>query len=420
MRVLVAAYACNPNKGSEEGVGWGWVKALSKHHNLWVLSAEYHRSDIENAIKVDPNLFKHVNFIFVPQRPWHYKPTRAWIYIENSVLKPLMNLAYHLWQKDAYYLAAILHRQVGFELVHQLTYVGFRFPGKLWKLNVPFVWGPIGGLENTPWRFFPELGLKGCIYHTGKNIINTLQKRILSGPKFAFKKASGGGIVAATKSIEGEILRWYGEKSEVVCEIGPPPSIATNHSIRKPGEEVKLSWSGLHVPRKALPLLLKALSNLPSEVNWRLDIMGAGGCTKKWRHLAKTLDVEKRCKWYGHLTRKEALGKVHQSHLFIITSLKDLTSTVLLEALAQGVPVICPDHCGFSDVVTGDCGLKIGIQTPRQFVNDLAAAIEMLADNEEKRRRLAVGALRRIQDYSWEKKAKKINRIYERVVYKGV
>ena len=144
-KILVSTYACNPYKGSEEGVGWGWVRTISKYHELYVIAAAYHRRDIEKALSNDPALSAHVHFFYVPHKPWHYLPTRGWKFIENSIFKPIMNYAYRLWQRDAYALAKELHGQYHFDLVHQITYVGFRFPGHLWKLDIPFVWGPIGG-----------------------------------------------------------------------------------------------------------------------------------------------------------------------------------------------------------------------------------------------------------------------------------
>ena len=45
--------------------------------------------------------------------------------------------------------------------------VGYREPGYLWKIEKPFVWGPIGGLENSPWRFLPSLGIKGFMFYPG-------------------------------------------------------------------------------------------------------------------------------------------------------------------------------------------------------------------------------------------------------------
>jgi len=412
---LVSAFACNPHSGSEEGVGWGWVKALAEYHDLWIITADFHRTTIEKAIQDAPKSFSHLKFYFVSPKPWHFSPTKSWQFIEKSIFKPIMNCAYRVWQRDAFQVAKKLHREIKFDITHQITYVGFRFPGHLWKLNLPFVWGPVGGLENTPWRFLPKLGIGGCLYYAGRNIFNSFDKKYLPGPKKAFKKAHGC-IIAATGRIQQEIFRWYGEECAVICEIGPPPEVAINHSLREPGEILKLSWSGLHLPGKALPLLLRALARLPSNAGRQLDILGQGPCTVKWQRLARELGVDRGCKWHGQVSRSEAINRVHRSHLFIITSLKDLTSTVLLEALAQGVPVICPDHCGFTDVVTEDCGIKVAVNTPRQFITDLAAAITLLAKDEECRRKLAKGALRRIEDFSWENKARQVNLIYHRKI----
>ncbi len=416
LKVLVAAYACSPYHGTEFGVGWGWSNAISKYHDVHVITADFHRADIERASRERPELFVRLNFFYVQHRPWHYAPTKGWSLIEGSFLKPIMNYAYGLWQRDAYKLARKLHEENKFDLAHQLTYVGFRFPGHLWKLDIPFVWGPIGGLENTPWKFLPGLGFSGCVYYAGRNIVNSLQKKFLSGPKKAFCKGRGG-IIAATEGIRKEILRWYGEESDVICEIGPPSTTAADHSVRAPGEPLRISWSGQHLPGKALPLLLEAMKMLPVNIDWRLDILGNGPCRKKWQRLALKLGINTRCAWHGFIPRAEAIKIVHDSHIFVITSLKDLTSTVLLEALSQGVPVVCPDHCGFSSVVTDDCGVKVPVISPGQIKSDLAAAITRLDRDENERQRLAAGALTRTDVFSWEGKAARIDALYRRVAF---
>lgn len=98
----------------------------------------------------------------------------------------------------------------------------------------------------------------------------------------------------------------------------------------------------------------------------------------------------------------------------LITSLRDLTSTVTVEVLAFGLPIVCLDHCGFSAVVDETCGVKIPVTTPRKVVTGLALAIEQLARDETKRQALARGALQRAQDFSWEKKAEMLEWIYRR------
>lgn len=414
VKVLACAYACNPFYGSEDGVGWGWVNAIARHHEVWVLTAEYHRRDLEEALRHQPEKCGRLHFIYVEEKPWHYRPTPAWIRIENSIVKPIMNWAYRAWLRDAFMLGAQLHREIGFDVVHQITYVGFRFPGHLWKLGIPFVWGPIGGLENTSWRLLLTMEAQGAIYYGARNIVNSAHRRFLRLPRKAFA-AAGPGVIAATSSIQNEIARWYRVSSKVICEVGTSVDSAAKFLTRDAGEPLKLSWSGQHLPGKALHLLLGALSRLPDSIDWRLDIYGDGLSRTKWRRLSITLGIESRCTWHGKVSRADALASLRSAHLFVTTSLKDLTSTVILEALAQGVPVLCPDHCGFPDVVDETCGVRLPIGTAAEFERALAEAIIELAGDESRRRRLAAGALVRAPQFSWDAKARAIDTVYRRV-----
>lgn len=415
LKPLLLAYACNPFHGSEEGVGWNWVKVIASFSDPWVITANFHKDDIERYRKAHPLALSNVRFVYVAERALHYRPTPGWKRIEHSVFKPLMNLAYARWLVDAFDLAATLHRKQHFDLMHQLTYVGYRFPGRLWRLGTPFVWGPIGGLENTPWRFLPQMGWYGALYYGGRNLINSAQRLLLRNPRRAFE-AAGPGVIAATSGIQRQIRHRYGVESRVICEVGPPDIALPGLLPRLPGEPLRLVWSGEHLPGKALPLLLRALAKLDNGVEWRLDLLGAGPLTGRWQRLARELAIDEWCRWHGNLPREQALAVMGEGDLFIITSLKDLTSTVLLEALALGLPVICPDHCGFADVVTNDCGIKVSLRNPHQFIGDLTAAVAHLESNEAERYRLARGALHRVQAYAWEAKATAIAEIYEAVI----
>jgi glycosyltransferase involved in cell wall biosynthesis len=415
LKVLISAYACNPRRGSEHGVGWGWVRMIARRHEVWALTAEFQRADIEHELDASPELRRTTHFCYVPAKPLFYRPTRPWVFIENSPLKPLMNFADSLWLREAFKLARKLHEEVHFDIAHQLTYVGFRFPGWLWRLGVPFVWGPIGGLENTPWRLLPLFGFQGAMYYAVRNGVNSAQKKFLRNPKKAFPHARGG-IIAATTGIQKEILRCYSEESDVICEIGVPDVETSSYSTRDPGEPLRIAWSGLHLPGKALPILLRGLHQLPPDVDWQLDILGDGPCTRAWRGLADRLGLGKRCMWHGWLPREESLRLVHRAHLFALTSLKDLTSTVLLEALSQGVPVVALDHCGFSDMVNDDCGIKVPVRRPRQIAAGFTDAIVRVWRDETARRAMAAAAVERARDFSWERKAEALDAIYSRVV----
>jgi glycosyltransferase involved in cell wall biosynthesis len=382
-------------------VGWGWVEAISKYHDLWVLTAAHSKDEIEAELLRRPELQSRMNF--------HYIPRKRYLSAERFWPPAYLYSYKNQWQKAAYEVGRRLHKGIGFDIVHQLTYVGFRVPGLLWQLDAPFVWGPIGGLEQTTWALIPALGVRGGLYFLARNLFNEWDKRISRVPKRAFAKATGG-IIAATTGIRENIKQYYGYESTVVSEIGLPPVTRLTPAHRLPAEPLALLWCGNHLPGKALPFLLSALKMLPADLNWRLAIIGDGLCSTKWRRLARSNGVADRCDWLGQVPRETVLQKMQAAHVLVITSVYDLTSTVLVEALANGLPVICPDHCGFTDAVGPECGIRIPALSKWEFVVGLRDAIVRLND-ENDRLRVAEGALRRSAEYEWDLKAKAVSDI---------
>ena len=47
MKIFVSAYACEPYKGSEPGIGWNFVNEMSKYHEVHVLTRANNRESIE-------------------------------------------------------------------------------------------------------------------------------------------------------------------------------------------------------------------------------------------------------------------------------------------------------------------------------------------------------------------------------------
>jgi glycosyltransferase involved in cell wall biosynthesis len=310
-----------------------------------------------------------------------------------------------------------LNAEIGFDIVHQLNMVGFREPGYLWKLGVPFVWGPIGGMGLFPWRFLPTVGPGGALYYLAYNLANAWQMRFARRPRLAARAAGSALICATAENQRGAQVHW-GCDGRLLSEVGlPPPSArARTPTRREVAQPLRIVWTGLHEPRKALNLALEALARLPRHVQWRLDVVGDGPRRKPWQSLSRSLGIEERCIFHGWLSREDALGVMASSHLMLITSLRDLTATVTIEALAAGLPIVCLDHCGFSDAVDETCGIKIPVATPRQVILALAEAIGRLESDETLRLGLAHGAIKRAADFTWEAKADVVDAVYRRQV----
>jgi len=405
LKILVSAYACSPYHGSEPGMGWGFVRALARHHDLWVLTEQREfEADIERYGETAPQLFEHVHFVFIPC-PAHH----GWL---EKLWPPLYYRTYRQWQQLAYERALALHREIHFDLVHQLNMVGFREPGYLWQMaELPFVWGPIGGMDNTPWRMLPALGWYGGLFFGLRNAINSCQRRWQRRPRMAAQRPNTA-LIAATPSTQKLIRNLWQRESTVLCEVGTEMITEAMSVARADGTPLELVWSGLHIPRKGLNLLLRALALLPPELNYRVHILGDGPQNRPWRQLAQQLKLTEKCVWYGRVDRAQALRVMAGKHLFCVTSMYDLTSTVVPEAFSLGLPVICPDLFGFSAAVDDRCGIRIAANRSDEFIADYAAAIRRLYDNELERRALSRGAIARAKDFSWDKKLAALETIY--------
>ena len=156
----------------------------------------------------------------------------------------------------------------------------------------------------------------------------------------------------------------------IIPEIGSIKNKNIKIDSRKENEPLKIVWTGQHIQRKALHLLLKSLDLVDKSVEWELHILGLGTETKRWQKMAKNLNIDSNCIWHGWVDKSIALSIMKQAHVLAITSLYDLTSTVIIEGISLGLPVVTLDHCGFSFVIDETCGIKIPVDNPKKiFIN---------------------------------------------------
>lgn len=383
-------------------MGWNFVKCLSPLYELHIITESKFKADLDRYFTEHLEEQSYYRFYFI-EKSRHKSLRKIW--------PPSYYWFYKAWQKKAYKLAMALDEKEHFDVIHQLNMVGYREPGYLWKIDKPLVWGPIGGFGFTPWKMLPSMGLKGCVYYFSRNIINLWQMYTSKRVKLAMKRADA--IISATQSQHDYIHKLYNRESTIIAEVGLQDIGIIDVNERKVDEPLRICWSGQHTPGKALNLLLKALA-LRGKTDIELHVVGEGSETDKWKRLANSLGLQE-IVWHGWVDKDKAHHIMKSCHLLCITSLKDLTSTVLLEGLSYALPVIALDHCGFSNVITDDCGRKIPIKNEKQVIHDLSCAISEMVDDESLRYRLAEGALQRAKDYNWEDKAKIITEIYETI-----
>lgn len=421
LNVVVCAFACSPYQGSEDGVGWNIVSRLGKHHNVTVLYGDCGGDDRRKR-EVDRWLAQHgaipgVRFCYIAPTKFG-KGLLNIAHYGKQWCPPLVFVyyySYRSWLRQACRFALQLHQQHPYDIAHQLTYISYREPGYLWRLTIPFVWGPIAGAVDMPWRFYRLFSLATAVRFVFRSFANYFQRRGNCYIRSAFERSSK--IWAVSDEDLRMVRKRWGMQAEWMPETGTSPN--QDYIRRRPygnGGKLVLLWSGTHEGGKALPLLLHALAEMKQNNRVRLLILGDGSESVRWRRKATRLGISHLIDWKGYLSHEQAKATMGNADVFVFTSLKEATSTVIMEALSCGLPVICHDACGMAKVIDQTCGLKVPMECPRKSIEGFRKAIEMLLDSAILQNDLSVGALARAEQLSWEKKAEHIAKTYRNVL----
>lgn len=402
MRVLMSAYACEPDKGSEPGVGWHWAKQAARFHEVWVITRANNRPAIEAELKRHPVPNLHFIYVDLPRwlTFWKRGPRGLYLY-------------YYLWQLAAYRRARTAHREIGFDITHHVTFGNNWLPTFLPLLPVPFVWGPIGGAETVPKAFRKDFSFKWRLYEGMRDFIQKWILRFDPVTRFARQNAK---VILARTQIMAEYLRRSGDsRIEVIIETGANPHDKWLKLNNKEciNNKYKVVMAGRILHLKGFHLGIQAFHNLGAIVpHATLEIIGAGPEQERLYRLCQDLGLGGKVNFTGWLSQEEALRRISQADVFLHPSLKDGGAWVLFEVLELGIPVICLDYAGPGEVINNICGLKVKADNPEQVVQDLAKAMEMLATDINLRERLRAGTQKRVRELAWDKKGEFLKYIY--------
>lgn len=410
MKILISAYSCEPHQGSEPGVGWNIVREVAKYHQVWVLTRPDESGSIIEA-ELQQNPLPNVHFVYFTLPFW--QDSRRW------GQSGAMQIHYYLWQIQAYFKAISLHQEIGFDVVHHVTFVKYSTPSFLSLLPVPFVWGPVGGGESAPAAFWQDFSFSARIYETVRNLVRWLGER----DPFLRLTARRSAVVRATTEDTASRLHQLGinqvqvlpaialstEELEVLPQLPPPP--------RKPLRFISIGrlihWKGFHLGLRAF-----AQAGLTDAEYW---LVGDGSEQQRLKQLATQLGIADQVKFWGKLDRQETLSKLGASHVLLHPSLHDSGGLVCLEAMAAGRPIICLDLGGPASQVTAATGFKIAAQDPQQATADLAHAMLCLADDDNLREKMGRAGQKLVRElHSWQSKGKQLTQLYQELVQSSI
>jgi glycosyltransferase involved in cell wall biosynthesis len=360
MRVLISAYACAPDRGSEPGAGWRWAAAAADNHEVWLLTNEFNRAAIESELERRPEVA--IKPIYVAQANW--------IPIEPASLR-FFRSRYLIWQRKAGRVARALHDEHRFDVAHHITIAADWLPTGIAELpDVPLVWGPVGGTIKSALPLWRWLGARGVVDELLR-IAVTSPGRKLIGERLASRAAL---TVAMNRDVERRFRRYGPVAVEPNVAIDPavhaegPPSTGGRRAVFV-GRLI--AWKG---PRIAVAALAR-----PELAGWQLDLFGQGPEEEAIRQLVDELGLDGRVHLHGYQPRAEVMAAIQQADVLVAPSLRDSAGWAVAEAMTLGCPVVALDRGGPSFLLEGGGGIAVPVS--RNVVDDLAAAISRRPDS---------------------------------------
>ncbi|HEX5413006.1 MAG TPA: glycosyltransferase family 4 protein [Terriglobia bacterium] len=402
MKVLLIGHACNPNWGSEPAFTWNWAWHLSQKHEVWVLTHPWGREQIESFLALHPNPNLHFVWVRLPGRlawdPARHKRVSAWRYI--------------LWQKEALRQAQRLQRQIGFHIVHHVSWGTVSEPPPFWRVPVPFVWGPVGGGQVTPPSVRSYLG--GA---AKAEWLRDYRMRLITFRPALRKAVRKSAMILATNDETAQLLAKAGaSRVRLFLDTGISEDFLPDQAPKRvPGRLLSLLWAGRLQPRKCLPLALEALAQC-KDISVRLMVAGKGALKEEWKSRSHELGLGSRVEFLGQVDYKQMPALYRSADAFIFTSVRDAFGSQVLEAMASGLPIIALDHQGVRAFVPDTAGIKIPVSDPREIVSRFASAIHFLACSPKARMEMGLASWEFARSQTWRRRAELMSSWYEQII----
>lgn len=404
----MTAYACEPEKGSEPGVGWGWANGLSPHVDLTVATRANNRPTIEKYYTENPDYpgGRRPTFLY-------YDPPDFFVQIKRKGILPTQ-IFFAIWKLGVMW--RYRKQLCDFDLYHHLTYSSIRLPGLWWFASKPVVVGPVGGTSTVSPNYISFYGTRAW-----KEKVRALMIRSWKlVPWVRFSLGRAGHIVGSNSEAAHMMAQLYGDKVSQITEIGVDRKDVATQEAMPSFDRLELVWIGMVEPWKGWPIALKAVARakaiLGDEKTLRLRMLGRGRDESAAATMVSELGITDEVKLLKRIPLEELNQLIVTSHIMIFSSVKDTSGTVVLEAMCKGKPLICLNHQGVGDMTTDNTAIRIEVSSLEETVENFANAIVSLAKDEALVKRLGAASRERVlSDYVWDEKAKKMNHIYRQL-----
>lgn len=412
--ILYLAYACEPNAGSEYGVGWNipiLFAAKYSDYNVYVLTRSRCKEKIQKELH-RLNL-SNLNFFFYDIPKWLF-------YNKEMGSNWGEQINYLFWQLLARKYIKELNKNIHFDLIHHITFNQYRTPSPGFFINIPFIMGPIGGAETIPSCFYQDLQAttikKERIRQKGRDLkIFRLWCKAKNNAKY-FLFSSNENINRV-----GPFCNSY--PMQLLPAIAFSPNDFPNPNKKQSASnKFKLVYAGKALDWKGILIFLKAIriAYIQNNItNFSIKLVGIRfeeeqKQVMKWvSDLGLTDYIELR----PFIQRNELLKLLEDCNLSVYPAFRDSGSMSVLEASVLGCPTIC-FNTGGQDAFPDSILLKVDVtDSYEKTLKAFAEKLKWAYDNKYEIALIGEKAQKYVyRELTWEKKVDEFYQIYQNLI----
>lgn len=225
-------------------------------------------------------------------------------------------------------------------------------------------------------------------------------------------------VVGQSRNTNANLRRYYDDSIDPhLIPLGiprPPRPAADRRQLGLAADEFVMITIGRLVARKGTDQLVNLLARLDG-TRTRLVVVGEGPELEALRRQAGTLGVSERVTFTGFVTDRQKIDWLAASDLYVSTSQHEGFGLVFLEAMAQGVPIVCYDHGGQTDFLANGVN---GVLSPLNDFDGFERAVRDLQSNALTRTSMSTRNRRDVEQYYIETCADRYEELFQGVTHK--
>lgn len=407
--VLITAYAVNPYKGSEDGMGWNFILQAARFNRVLAVTRRNNRPAIERYAAENPALAPELaNITF-----WYFD-LPAWMRWWKR--GPLLSVLYfYMWQVG---LGLWLwYRRPVVDVVHNLNFHNDWTPSFLWLLKRPLVWGPIGHHPAIPATHLRPYGPAALV-----------QDRLIWGLKRAFwlldpflrvTRRAADRVLCMNSSVAPRLDLAAGQFAIV-------PSVAVDLPAQSvsfaPKEQFVVMIAARMVPLKGFDMVIRAFAAFyhrltpTQQQRAQLLLIGSGPEEARLHELIAAESIEPCTRVLPWVERTTLLTMYELASVFFFPS-HEGAGMVVAEAMSYGVPVLCYQNEGPGELVPAGSVLKVPYADYQQNVNDFSLRLLRLFSDPGLLAHEAGLAHHHVAvNHTWQRRGDQLEEIYRRVL----